>query len=71
MPLGPVVPGHRQTATWWTRRGVEGPGMPGGQGQRKKEELHKALREHREPTPEEVLGQATAQRVGHGGDAGQ
>ena len=72
------------------RRGVEGPGMPGGQGQsaavpeggggslyhpqvdqaiRKKEELHKALREHREPIPEETS--ATAQGVGHGGDAGQ
>ena len=58
------------------RRGVEGPGAPGGQGQsaavpeggggselpaqvdqaiRKKEELHKALREHRELTPEEAL----------------
>ena len=32
---------------------------------RKKEELHKALREHLEPTPE-VLGQAAAQGVGHG-----
>ena len=34
----------------------------------RKKELRKALREHREPTP---VGQAAAQGVGHGGDAGQ